>query len=273
MKYFFAISTFLILTHLGWGQLITDFKIEQVSLLSAHFSKYEFNGRKLIVTNNGQRQESVKLSQGEINLLDSVFSSVRIDTLLDSYYRPVIDGIRHTFSFEYDGKKKVVKLWNYYLENLDRFLITVNDLLNEKHKLISLGNDLLSQPDTVIYYLPDFYVDTFDIPDQYSSYAIMCFRKGYFITKILDSINLCDCRIYPIDETGGYKKRQYWSAYRLEGNSWKREYFDNQNQVFKTEYIKDILPYEIIKEQVVTDIGTKPSVVIYRYFKTEIKKE
>lgn len=254
------------------GQKLTSFEIEQVGLPGGHFSKYQFNGERLIVTENGKGQGRVNLDQKDIYRLDSVFRSTRIDTLSDSYSRPVIDGINHTFSFEYGGNKKVVKLWNYYLENLDRFLISVNDLLKEKHQIISLGENMLSRPDTIIYYLPDFYVDTFDIPEQYDFYRIMCFRKGYFVTEILDSIDLCDCRIYPTDKNGEYNKRHYWRAFRLE-DSWRREYFDNQNQVFRTEYIKDILPYEIVEEKIHTDIGTKPSVEIYRYFKTEIKKE
>jgi len=255
------------------GQNLISFEIEQVGLPGGHFSKYQFDGEILIVTENSKRQGRINLDQEEINRLDSVFYSVGIDSLNDSYSRPVMDGINHTFSFNYDGKKKVVELRNYYLENLDRFLVAVNDLIKEKNQIISLGENMLSRPDTVIYYLPDFYVDTFDIPDQYDFYRIMCFRKGYFITDILDSINLCDCRIYPTDKSGGFKKRHYWRAYRLEDNSWRREYFDNENQMFRTEYIKDILPYQIVKEKVHTDIGAKPSVEIYRYFRTEIEKE
>lgn len=263
----------LILNQICLGQKLTSFEIEQVGLPGGHFSKYQFDGKKLIVTENSKKKVRINLDQREINQLDSVLKSVRIDTLEDSYSRPVMDGINHTFSFEYDGKEKVVKLWNYYLENLDRFLIAVNNLLKEKHQLISLGQDMLSRSDTVIYYLPDFYVDTFDMPAQYNFYRIMCFRKGYFITEILDSINLCDCRIYPTDKNGEYKKRHYWRAFRLEDNSWRREYFDNQNHVFRIEYIKDILPYEIVEEKVHTDIGAKPSVEIYRYFKTKIIEE
>lgn len=263
----------LILTQICLGQKLTAFEIEQVVLPGGHFSKYQFNGKTLIVTSNGKRKEKINLDQRELNHLDSVFYSVQLDTLKDSYSRPVFDGINHTFSFEYDGNKKVVELWNYYLESLDRFLIPVNNLLKEKHQYISLGENMLSRSDTVIYYLPDFYVDTFDIPEQYDFYRIMCFRKGYFITDILDSISLCDCRVYPTNKNGEYKKRHYWRAFRLKDNSWRREYFDNQNQVFKTEYINDVLPYEIVKEKIHTDIGTKPSVEIYRYFKTEIKKE
>ena len=270
MKHFITISALLILAQICFGQKLTSFEIEQVTLPGGYFSKYQFDGEKLIVTENSKRKKIINLDQREINQLDSVLNAVRIDTLKDSYSRPVMDGINHTFLFEYAGKKKVVKLWNYYLENLDRFLIAVNDLLREKYQIISLGQDMLAQPDTVIYYLPDFYVDTFDIPDQYDSYRVMCFRKGYFITDILDSINLCDCRIYPTDKNGVYKKRHYWRAFRLEGNSWRREYFDNQSQSFRTEYIKDIFPYEIVSEKTHTDIGTKPSVEIYKYYKTHI---
>lgn len=273
MKNIITISAFLILTQICLGQKLTSFEIEQVGLPNGHFSKYQFDGEKLIVTENSKRKERINLDREEINQLDSVLKSARIDTLKDSYSRPVMDGINHTFSFEYDGKKRVIKLWNYYLENLDRFLIAVNDLLKEKYQLISLGENMLSRPDTIIYYLPDFYVDTFDIPDQYDFYRIICFRKSYFITEILDSINLCDCRIYPTDKNGEYKKRHHWRAFRLEYNSWRREYFNNRNQVFKTEYIKDVLPYDIVEVKVYTDIGTKPSVKIYRYFKTEIRKE
>lgn len=273
MKNILNILTFFLLTNLCLGQTDITFSIKQVSFPSGHYSNYEFDGKILIATENGQKIEKRELNQAEIKQIDSVIKEIRLDTLKENYSRPVYDGVHTTFSFYINGTKKEIRLNNYYLVNLDILVRLVNDYLKEKNRIISFGEDMLSRPDTVVYYLPDFYVDTFKIPENYNFYRIMCFRKGYFITEILDSIELCDCRIYPTNKNSSFKKRHYWRAFRVDNNSWNREYFDNENKVFKTEYVEDILPYEIVKETVRIDFGDKPSVEIYRYYKTMIKKE
>lgn len=273
MRTILTISTLIFLAQFSFGQSNFTFTIEQLSLPGGHIANYEFDGEKLFISENERLKEKLRLKQDEIYHLDSLARNIGLDTLKASYSRPVIDGIRTTFEFKRGTKTKKITLTEYYLENLDRLLREVNILLKEKHQIISLGDDMISEPDTIVYYLPDFYVDTVVIPDNYDFYRIMCFRKGYFETQIIDSIHLCDCRIYPTDNNGENEKRHYWRAYRLENDSWKREYFDNQNNVFKTEFVHDIVPYEIVKEKVHSDIGAKPSVEIYRYYETEIRRE
>ena len=263
----------LLLANFCFGQSDFTFSIKQVCLPGASFRNYKFDGKNLIVIKNSKRIEKRKLYQSEINQIDSVIKTIRLDTLKEKYSRFMFDGVHRTFIFNLNGTKKEIKLDNYYLKNLDIFLHKINSYLKKKNRIISFGKDMLSKPDTVVYYLPDFYVDTFEIPKHYDFCRIMCVRKGYFITEILDSIYLCDCRIYPTDKNDIYKTRRFWRAFRLDNNSWKREYFDNDNKVFKTEYVHDIIPYEIIEEKVNVDIGSKPSVVIYRYYKTEIEKD
>ena len=273
MKDIINILTFFLLTNLCFGKTDITFLIKQVDLPNGHLSSYEFDGRILIASENGKRIEKRELTQTEIIQIDFVIKKIRLDTLKENYSRPVLDGVHRTFAFHINGTKKEIELDNYYLVNLDIFICKVNSYLKEKNRIISFGEDMWSRPDTLVLYLPDFYVDTFNVPENYKFYRIMCFKKGYFFTEILDSIELCDCRIYPIDKNSSFKTRHYWRAYRLYNNSWKREYFDNENQILKTEYVEDIRPYDIVKEIVQTEIGNKPSVEIYRYYKTMVKKE
>ncbi|MBX7205997.1 MAG: hypothetical protein K1X81_11290 [Bacteroidia bacterium] len=273
MKSISIVLTFFLLPSLCIAQTNFTFSVEQVGLPNGHFSNYKFDGFSLVVLEGNKRKESRKLNQTEISQIDSVIKLIRLDTLVERYYRQVFDGVHRTFEFDINGVKKKITLNNYYLKNLDIFIRKVNSYLDERNRLISFEEKLFNSPDTALYYLPDFYIDTFDIPEHYNFYRVMCFREGYLETEILDSIQLCDCRIYPIDINSVYRKRHYWRAFRLENYSWRRDYFNNENQVFRTEYVVDIIPFNIVKEVVYTRLGVKPSVVIYRYYKTITKLE
>ncbi len=54
--------------------------IKQLRLPGGHFSKYQFDGDVLSVTENGKKQGRINLNKGEINRLGSVFNSLKIDT-------------------------------------------------------------------------------------------------------------------------------------------------------------------------------------------------
>jgi len=255
------------------GQKLTSFEIEQVGLPGGHFSKYLFNGERLIVTEYSKRKESVKLAPEEIYLLDSVFSSVRIDTLRDSYSRPVMDGVNRTFTFEYSGKIKEIRLWNYYLENLDRFLIEVNNLLKKKHQIISFGENMLSRPDTVFYIHPDFFL-TVEKPDSnYYDPSIQCFKKGRLITEVLDSVIYCQCVIYALfNKRNEFPRLDPWRANKIDGFTWELLFYDSNKVLLNTENRTATTPISYIDERVVITQGTRPSVFIYRYYKTVLIK-
>jgi len=261
------------MTTFCFGQVDYSFSIEQVGLPNGHFSNYQYKSGELLVLENSKRIEKIKLTILQKAKLDSIIFNLNVDKLNSRYNRTnlVFDGTHWNFNFKIDNKEKEIFLDNYYLAQLDNFVRFLNSILPEKAQIISFGKDMYLIPDTVICYLPDLYIDTVILPDtNYNFYSIMCFKKGYFHTEILDSISLCDCRIYPTNKDSKFIKRAYWRAYRQVGGNWKREYFDNDNKVIKIDFIKDILPYEIVKEKTNIDIGNKPSVTIRRYYKTEI---
>ncbi len=273
MQRLLYILILFLLTNFSFGQSENILTIEQVSLPNGHFIKYIFDGEKITIRENGKQRQQIKLDQKELKQLDSVMNSIGLDTLQEIYSRPVFDGVNWTFAFNLNGTEKKITLDNYYLENLDILLRKINSFIKENDRIISFGEDMHLKSDTLIYYLPDFYIDSVSVPDAYDSYRIMCFKKGYLVTEILDSIILCDCRIYPVDNNTNNKKRLFWRAFRLQDDKWKRNFYDSDNNIIKTEYIEDIIPYRIIDEKVYTDIGNKPSVEIYRYYETRIEKE
>ena len=268
-----AISVF------SFGQKNYSFSISEVGLPEGDRAYYKCNNKVLIVYKNSEKIAKIIFSNDQRVKLDSIISNLSIENFQDQYHRSIfiLDGVNWTFTFKKNKLKKEIFLDNYYFEPLDELVRNINFFLPEKSQILSFGEDMHLRSDTVIYYLPDFYVDNVLLPDtNYSFSAIMCFRKGYFVTEILDSISLCDCRIYPKDKNNSsYTKKPLWRAWRQENNSWKRDYYDKNDNIFKTDYVKDILPYQIVKEKIYNDIGAKPSVIIHRYYKTETlqKKE
>ena len=261
---------FLLLTSYCVGQTTNSFSIRQVILPGGHISDYIYQSNTLIIKENGKKKKTLKLKQEQIKEIDSIVNLINPLSLEESYSRPVIDGIYWVFKFEINQTKKEIILNNYYLEKLDILVRHINGFVDDKSQLISFGDEMHTKSDTLIRYLPDFYLTTVEMPDtNYDFYSIMCFGKGYSYTFKLDEIELCDCRIYPTNKESQYKKRAYWRAFRQENGIWKREYYDNDNNVFKTDFIYDLLPYEIIKEKIEYDYGNKPSVTITRYYRTE----
>lgn len=268
MKNTFFFLILLSLANFSFGQHLQSFEIESVGLPNGDFMRYQYDGREVVVMVNRQEKERIVLKEEQIKQIDSVYFALDLDTLKVQYTRNVMDGIHRRFMFEYDGKKKEIRLNNYYLEGLDQFLSKINTFLPQKIQCISFGDQMWLKPDTVIYFMPDFYLDTLELPEHYNTARIQCFKKGRFITNLMDSIQFCECRIYPMEKGGTFKIRRYWKINKLEDGSWKREYFNSEDQVFNTEYLVDIIPFEIVKEEVFNNLGARPSVIIYRYYKT-----
>jgi hypothetical protein len=260
------------------GDFDSDLRIEYEvadNKVTLHRTRFEFVNDSL--TTKKEKYYEQVLLESQINRINSLTKQLIIDEYDSIYSRGVIDGIVWVFKFNlYDFPKKVV-LDNYYITELDSLVKYVSSLLPKEYQTISLSYGFYEEQepisDTVIYYLPDFYLKKYEIPNGYKSYRIMCFKKGYFPTKILDSINVCDCRVYPTDRNGAYKKRHYWRAYRIDDSTWNRKYYDNYNNVIKADTIHDIIPYVIVEEKTYIDKGNIPSVTIYRYYKTEIRIE
>jgi len=251
-----------------------EFNISQTILPGGDDYEYKYKNNTLLIIENNKSIYKQEFNKNQISSIDSIIKNINVLSIDSVYSRFVLDGTYWTFMFKSHGIKKEILLSNYYHAKLDTLLRYINRQIPTNKQYVSFGfgyfNDINSKSDTAIYYLPDFYIDTVMLPDtNYNFYRIMCFKKGYFATNILDSISLCDCRIYPTNKDDKkYITRHYWRAWRLDNDNWKREYFDNDNKIFKTDYIKDIIPYKIVKERTFLETGNKPSVTINRYFKT-----
>jgi len=252
----------------------------QVGLPNVDFHNYKYNDGELFVFENSKRINKLNLTAEQNIKLDSAIINLHVDRLSDNYTRTVIndsvnrtviinnDGVNWTFKFIIGGKVKEIFLDNYYLEPLDNFVRFLNSLLPEQAQIISFGRDMYLRPDTVIYYLPEFLNTNVTLQDSNIRITdIQCYKKGHLVTEIIDSTILCDCRISSKDV---FYRRKYWIMYRLDSTSWKREFYDTNEKVIKVEYVKEILPYQIVKEDTKLDIGNKPSLMIYRFYKTQI---
>jgi hypothetical protein len=268
MKILFSFLLLLFLIDNCYGQKNLNFRIQQIGLPGGYESEYLYNGRQLTIKRNNKKIQNLKLSESESKALDSLLKTIQVQHLQDKYSRAVIDGVVWIFTFKTDSFTKEIFLNNYYQDTLDVLVRHLNFLIPQKNQYISFGKDMHLEPDTLIEYLPDLYLQNVELPDTtYESYTIMCFGKGYSYTTDLNSIELCDCRIYPKDNSKSIK-RAYWRAFRQSNNQWKREYYANDNSLIKTDVIYDILPYEIVEEKVFNDKGNKPSVTITRYYRT-----
>lgn len=245
--------------------------IEEVNLPLGDEFKYEYRNKKITVFKNGKRTCKVKLNDNEVKKLNLEIDKSEIFELKSIYSRPIIDGTNWTFKFEVENQTKEIRMDNYYLESLDILLRHINGLIPQKKAGISFGEDMHTKPDTLISYLPDFYFQEVELPNEnYSSYNIMCFKKGYFVTTNLDEIELCECRIYPKNKKGTLKKRPYWRAFKKEDGNWLREFYNEKGENIRTENILNVVPQEIVKEEKFEDEGNKPSIKINRFTKTEI---
>jgi hypothetical protein len=274
---------FLAITTFCYSQNENSFSIEEVGLLGGGHSKYIYENNILSVFKNSKKIKTIKLSNDQKIKLDSIISKIGIENLYKSYevrsltiiiddvkVKPesVImssDGINWYFNFKYGGKEKNVFLNNYYIEKLDILVRYLNSLLNKKSRIISFGNMYL-EPDTVIYYLPEFMFEGVDADYMEPNTCcwikkISLYRNGHFVTQFSDSTK----QYY-------YRKahsRSYWMIYRLKDMQWKNEYYDKSEKPIKVVYLKDMIPFEIKNEVITKTDGIKPSVVICKYFKTE----
>jgi len=81
----------------------------------------------------------MKLSDRQIDSLNSILINLAIESLDTLYSKPMLDGVFWTFEFQLKKGKKKVVLDNYYHAKLDGLLIYLNKQLPEKWRLISLG--------------------------------------------------------------------------------------------------------------------------------------
>lgn len=240
---------------------------------SGNLSEYIYGHKKLVIKRNGKLVDKIKLTDKDKKSIDSTIQSICVSKLENEYEGGGIDGLGWTFSFEINGKKKEVYLHNYYHDTLDILVRNINHIIPQNNQFISFGKDMHLIQDTLVQYLPDFYINSFELPDtNYESSLVWCLGKDNGYTTDLDSIELCICNIYPKDYSKT-TRRVYWRAYRHRNGEWKREYFDSNDLVVKTDLVFEIVPYEIIDEKIVVDSRTKPRTKITRYYKTRTEQK
>ncbi|NVK27771.1 MAG: hypothetical protein HWE14_06990 [Flavobacteriia bacterium] len=250
------------------GQGLTSFEITQATPLSGRTQSYSFDGENLYISENGNPLDRIVINEDEHKRLDSVFNALRIDTLRNNYSRNVMDGVYHSFHFEYNEIERTISLGNYYHERLDHFLFAVNNLIDNQLRLISLGEELLSAPDTIVLYAPFIPIDSTTFPKQYDSYTLLYFgRLNSDDILPTDTVKKGVCNWSGADENGEQVWRRNFRVYRQRPHSWRIVYYNEEAQVIKREYHTEILPLEVVKEEVNVLEGVKPSVEITRYFR------
>lgn len=288
MNKYTLLFVFLISITSTFCQSDFSFKIESSRYLKSSFSMYEFNNCNLSVWSNNNLIEQISLSEKQCIAVDSIIYRIGIENLNNFYERKnftvIIDGMKNNgkihiddggykdFEFRYGNKSKSIFLNNYYHDKLDILLTYLNSLLKPESQIITFRKTSLNS-DTLINYYPDFMFEYIELPDtNYRITDITCFKKGHLVTEILDSISECECCISRKEE---FRRRTYWKIYRIDDKNWRKEFYANNTTTSVVEYILEIFPMEITHEVITIHEGIKPSVLISRYYKTELinKKE
>lgn len=285
MKKFSILLVFLISVTSSFCQGKFSLSIKSIGLPNINISEYVYKNYNLSVWSNSELIEKLRLSEKQCITVDSIITSIGIENLNNTYERKniklVIDGVtnnqmiciddgRHLYFKFGSGKKgKTIFLDNYYHDKLDVLLRYLNSTLKTESQIISFGKTF-QLPDTVIYYYPEFMNMHIELPDtNFRITDITSYRRGHFATEILDSTIQCRCRISRKDE---FHARKYWMLYRIDERNWRREFYADNETVSLVEYLREIFPMEIIHEVVEIHEGVKPSVIISRYYKTELIK-
>lgn len=288
MNKYTLLFVFLISITSTFCQSDFSFKIESSRYLKSSFSMYEFNNCNLSVWSNNNLIEQISLSEKQCIAVDSIIYRIGIENLNNFYERKnftvIMDGMKingtiqiddggyKDFEFRYGNKSKSIFLKNYYQDKLDILLTYLNSLLKPESQIITFGKTSLNS-DTLLNYYPDFMFEYIELPDtNYRITDITCFKKGHLVTEILDSISECECCISTKEE---FSRRRYWKIYRIDDKNWRKEFYANNTTTSVVEYILEIFPMEITHEVITIHEGIKPSVLIRRYYKTELinKKE
>ena len=282
MNKFALLLVFLISVTSSFCQSKFSLRIKSIGLPNINISEYVYRNFYLSVWSNSELIEKVRLSEKQCIIVDSIITRIGIENLNNAYGRNniklVIDRVtnnqmtgiddgRHLyFKFSYGKKRKTIFLDNYYHDKLDILLRYLNSILKTESQIITFGKTF-QRPDTVIYDYPEFMNEHIELPDtNFRITDITCYRRGHFATEILDSTIECRCRISRKDE---FRPRQYWMLYRIDECNWRKEFYADNETVFQVEYLREIFPKEIMHKVVEIHEGTKPSVIIRRYYKTE----
>ena len=261
------------------NDLEKGFSIKQVILPGGDFSEYLYENGILTIKNNGNKIFRTKLDSKIYIKLDSLIQILDLEKIDSIYQGGGIDGVNWTFTFKgYSSKEKQIYFNNYFQNDFHKVLLFINSQIPEKKRYISFEygffTNIHSKSDTLEIVLPDFYLEKVDLPEYYTSYRIMCFKKHYCVSENIDSIQVCDCRIYPKKTNNNKKTRNLWRYTKLENGKWKKEFYDDEGKIIKMYYVQDILPYDFVKIKTFVNKGDRPSVKIIKYYRTKhIKKE
>jgi hypothetical protein len=158
LKYFVIHIAFILTLILNWEILYSqneikidnEIKITQTLLPGGNPKfQYEVNNRLLIVekinvkwddnqyVEKSKRIFRRKLTNDQINEIDSIIKNADLDNLDSTYYSAVMDGVIWIYDFKWGETSKKIELGNYYLDNLDQILTYINNLLPENKRFIS----------------------------------------------------------------------------------------------------------------------------------------
>lgn len=255
----------------------TDFDkglhIEQVILPGGDFSEYLLNNGVLTVTNNEKILFKKNINPAISEKINFLIKAMDLEKMDSNYVGGGIDGVNWTFTITSHSKmRKQIYFQNYFNNDFHQILILINSEIPIEKRYISFEygffTNVNSKSDTLVLLLPDFYIEKTDLPENYSSYRIMCFKKGYGVSTDIDSIIVCDCRVYP-EKNSNKKTRNYWRYSKLGNGKWRKDFYDDDGKNTADYFVQETVPYKFVETKTFIDKRDRPSVTIYKYYKTE----
>lgn len=101
--------------------------------------------------------------------------------------------------------------------------------------------------DTTFVLLPDLLLIEI-APEEYgaSSFQIACIDREDRITKVLEDIKSCECRLINTSISGRQSRRVLWSAQRFGEFFWERDHFDNYGNPTMKDTLQTVQPYKYV---------------------------
>lgn len=255
----------------------TDFdkglQIEQVILPGGDVSVYFINDGFLTITNDGMIVLNKNLNPVISEKIKYLIKEMNIEKMDSKYVGGGIDGVNWTFTItSRSNKSKQIYFQNYFNYDLHQIINLINSEIpiEKRHISFEYGffTNVNSKSDTLELILPDFYIEKIVPPKNYSSHRIICFKKGYGVSEDIDSILVCDCRIYP-KKNSNRKIRTYWRYTKLGNGQWRKDIYDDDGKIIADYFVQETRPYKFVETKSFLDKSDRPSVTIYKYYKTE----
>lgn len=248
-------------------------QIEQVVLPGVDISKYYLFNGVLTITNNEMIVLNKNINSSILEEINLIIKAMDIEKMESKYVGGGIDGVNWTFIFTSQSNKiKKIYFQNYFNNDLHQIINLINSEIpiEKQHISFEYGffTNVNSESDTLELILPDFYIEKINLPKDYSSHKIMCFKRGYGISTDIDSIIVCDCRIYPHKKSNN-KIRNYWRYNKLGNGHWRKDIYGDDGEIIANYFVQETRPYKFVKTKFYIVKSDRPSVTIYKYYKTE----